>query len=531
MGDIRLIIMSQQIAEHIPLPKGSNDVPKWQLQNETWREVRPYEMEKLEDEERTRLCRQARNVYSRLKIPESDPVWEYVRYREPGSGPGGSGHHRANGSVDLKRATAPKGKTEGKKGSDIIVAKDEGARARAERAEKAAAETAVPPRRKGPGSGFRVGSVSHTPTPPAADIPPVTQPLKRPGIAVVREKKERETPVPSSSRSVHPLPPPPSQSERRPTPAGSTTTTTTGRIPKKTRDAPSRPPESDRESRRGSPPPAGLKRKKPRDEPEREPGERDSSSPPKRRRVDEHERSLPPSRSRVVDANLPRKPVAVDAGSMAPPRTKQRSSATPSLRSSTPIGRSPLPPAASPNPPLRSPLPPKPTAHPDRGPSVSSTGSHRPREEQHGRNGSAKLRRKSPIYTSSEDESESQRQVVVKKEDEDEHRPLPRTLRTGPTQPLHPLPDDEEGLIRAYRDAYPGYIMLYHKRKAVVARMNELLHQKEDDDPSSVPCEDADMKDLHPQALDDLQTEFRRAKDKLEGIRTAYERLTSKRRA
>ena len=51
MGDIRLIIMSQQIAEHIPLPKGSNDVPKWQLQNETWREVRPYEMEKLEDED------------------------------------------------------------------------------------------------------------------------------------------------------------------------------------------------------------------------------------------------------------------------------------------------------------------------------------------------------------------------------------------------------------------------------------------------------------------------------------------------
>ena len=53
----------------------------YRLKTKSWLEVRPYEMVGVTESDRTTLARAAKRALRDLKIPESDPAWVHVQYR------------------------------------------------------------------------------------------------------------------------------------------------------------------------------------------------------------------------------------------------------------------------------------------------------------------------------------------------------------------------------------------------------------------------------------------------------------------
>ncbi|KAF8200872.1 hypothetical protein BJ912DRAFT_586242 [Pholiota molesta] len=73
------------IAEPI-MGKPSDKSPKtYRLKPVSWKEARPYEWSGLSESERKSIARAATVAFQNLNIPESDPIWNHVRYRSPTS--------------------------------------------------------------------------------------------------------------------------------------------------------------------------------------------------------------------------------------------------------------------------------------------------------------------------------------------------------------------------------------------------------------------------------------------------------------
>ena len=79
---IPIPIHSKVAEQHAPPRKGDKSSSPWTLKPQTWTEVRPFEWPKLTESERVAMARQARLAFKALKIPESDPAWDNVRYRQ-----------------------------------------------------------------------------------------------------------------------------------------------------------------------------------------------------------------------------------------------------------------------------------------------------------------------------------------------------------------------------------------------------------------------------------------------------------------
>ncbi|KIJ68055.1 hypothetical protein HYDPIDRAFT_148312 [Hydnomerulius pinastri MD-312] len=80
-----LLLLLDDVAEQqAPAKKGDKSPRPWTLKPQTWVEVRPYEWPNLTEAGRTAMARQARMAFKALKIPESDPAWNNVRYRTTG---------------------------------------------------------------------------------------------------------------------------------------------------------------------------------------------------------------------------------------------------------------------------------------------------------------------------------------------------------------------------------------------------------------------------------------------------------------
>ncbi|KAI9571207.1 hypothetical protein HD554DRAFT_2187682 [Boletus coccyginus] len=79
--DDLLTLLADVAEQRAPVKKGDKSPRPWALKPQTWTEVRPFEWPKLTEPERVAMARQARMVFKALKIPESDPAWENVRYR------------------------------------------------------------------------------------------------------------------------------------------------------------------------------------------------------------------------------------------------------------------------------------------------------------------------------------------------------------------------------------------------------------------------------------------------------------------
>ena len=81
---------------------------KWQLRLQTWLEVRPYQFPDYTDNVRTTVARSARLRLSDMRIPETDPAWNEVRYR-PGANAGTQEKPR-NGILVMAKKKEPKGR-------------------------------------------------------------------------------------------------------------------------------------------------------------------------------------------------------------------------------------------------------------------------------------------------------------------------------------------------------------------------------------------------------------------------------------
>lgn len=535
-----------QVAERVPTPRhdAQDTPPRWQLKTQSWTEVRPYEWQKLDTSERTYLARQARAAFSRLKISETHALWDHVRYRNTedripptatASGiPESTVKPEARRGIISKETKQKKVKTTDgakKKATDLITAKDESARPLREVVGKGKQRevgspsietptpTSKPTGRRLPGSGFKVKVGSASATPPATQVSPASsQPSKRTGPVDVRDSRRGEVPSPSGpARPAPPIPPPAASQERKQSAA------TVARVQKKAPGShhPSAVLGSDRERDRDSLASAATTKKRKRLVPdgESEYSERDtfvSAASQKRRKTDEvkipredfKERDPDGHRERDRSVSLPQKLLKREGSPLAAPRVKVKKEASPLL-----IARSPVPVRPS-LPPARAPARDK--AVPS--PSSSSTSRTEPSRRM---SGSVKPRRKSPIYTSSEDESS---------EPLANGRDRPRKEKYTPCfKALHSLPSDRAGLRKYYKKCFVVYIKLYNEKVSRRDQIERLLSQS---DNTSVSVSDSEAETeldiLDPDLVTAFAADLNAVTEEMKKVKQAWVSLGGK---
>ena len=505
------------------------------------------------------MSRQARQAYKELKIPEADPIWDHVRYRED-AGLGTSARSAGGPSATTapKKGVLSKGttkkKAEGtrKKVPDIIIAKDESVRpvkdassAKGKARERdvdegSAAGTPTsatrPPIRRLPGSGYKVKASATPPAPEdRANSPLPPPPPKRTGPVDARESR-RELPAPSGS--AKPLPPiaPPS------VPQEHKAASSTPQFRKKTKDATAertleeRREERQRERERqaaaeerqrakgqASPLPAAsasLKRKKlPQDGNDSEYSEREvplSAGSPKKRRMEEQQ-SAASDKARVRDLSLPKKPVTHEPSPLSGSRPKVKKEPSPLS-----IAFSPPPSAAS-----RSSLPPRPSL-PEK-PQPPSSSSSSTKEDPPHRASSTSKRRRSPVYTSSEDESDSHRPSRARASGRAaEEEPAAKKAKTKHAMRFRPrdeMPSDRVKLRRYYKSCWRVYIGLYQEQALRRDRIERMLHQNEDEDGAEGSEDEGDVEELDPDALMAFMEELKAVTEEMNRIKEQWKRL------
>ncbi|KAJ7188376.1 hypothetical protein C8R46DRAFT_1054601 [Mycena filopes] len=492
---------------------------QWRLKPSSWVEVRPYEWSDLSETERTTMARTARLTFGNLNIPESDPKWAHVLYRKPADGAVASGSGSKASSADRggAKSEAPKRGLTSKEAKEKKIkpkpeAKTEVARdvprhsasSKGKEVEDGASSSRATTSRKGPpGSGFRISKVPSPDTAPAPSPLPTSSSHR--GRPVDVRMKDREPP--RASLPAKPAPPiaPPVQEKKVAQP----------RI-KKTKDA--GPATVDREAERveGSTKEL-LKRKKPSQDVDD--SDALSGSVAKRRKTD----GPGPAR----DLSLPKKPETLPATSRSlPSKTIRRESSPSRLPQKSKSEASSLPP------PPRSSLPSRPVASTSstQARAESSSSSKNARETQRSSTSLSKRReRRSPIYTSSEDEGEirpSGRHEAV----------LPTPPATSSNRPRghqsssanRPLPTDREGLRARYNATYGKYLATYSQLFAQQSKLESLLNDR---DGSAVSDSDGDVEILSFDDTMKLKTEYKRWEKELETIRSlcaARERSESK---
>nr|VWO99923.1 Peroxisomal biogenesis factor 6 (ClaPEX6) (Peroxin-6) [Ganoderma boninense] len=565
----------EQVAEHPLTAKKSEGSSLWQLKLEAWREVRPYEFAKYNAEERNSVARQARLNFKTMKIPETDPIWNYVNYRNTSSAAPGPSAPEKNGVVMTKSAKKTKtGETTRKRVSDIAIpSKDESGKGKVRDTDEGSAagtptSATRPGARRLPGSGFRVKPSA---TPPIME-PRANSPLPPPRKTVssdAREGKRSALEASSSAKPVAPVAPSPAQESR-----SSSVAAAAAKIRKRDKEGPglsstSRSAESRREERdrdrererervrdrdsaadekprmkeRASPvppPPPALpsfkRKKRPEDGNDSEFSERErplSASLSKKRKLDADTQASP---ARGRDLSLPKKPIIRESSPLAPPRPKIKKEPSPfSIAFSPP--RSSLPP----NP--RSSLPPKPPVA-EKQQSSSSTTSvkvSRTVENAPPPRTSGKSKRKSPIYTSSsEDESEASVPVSRTRNRaplRDAPSEEPPVKRPRPTSAAHvsrfkprTLPSDLPSLRKYYKLCYSRYMDLFGEAKKRRERIQRMLKRvdstRERGEESARSDEDND--DLVPEVLAGFMDEMNAVSQEMKKVMKEWKKLGGK---
>ncbi|PIL35921.1 hypothetical protein GSI_01581 [Ganoderma sinense ZZ0214-1] len=578
-----IVALLGQVAEHPPTAKKSEGSSLWQLKLEAWREVRPYEFVKYNAEDRNNVARQARLNFKTMKIPETDPIWNYVNYRNTSSAAPGPSAPEKNGVVMTKNANAKKTRTgEGvrKKVSDIAIpSKDESAKGKARDVDEgstAGTPTSAtrPSARRLPGSGFRVKPSA---TPPIME-PRANSPLPPPRKTVSADAREGKRSAPEASGSARPaapVAPPPAQESRS---SSSSVAAAAAKIRKRDKEGPglsstSRSVDSRREERERdrerererervrerdtvtdekprikerasptpvpAPPPAlpNFKRKKrTEDGNDSEFSERErplSASLSKKRKL-EVDAQASPVRGR--DLSLPKKPVIRESSPLAPPRPKIKKEPSPFPTAFSPP-RSSLPP----NP--RSSLPPKPPVAEKQqsSSSTSSTKASRTAENAPPPRTSGKSKRKSPIYTSSsEDESEASvpvsrsRDRVPLRDAPSEEPPVkrPRPPPAAHVSRFKPrtLPSDLPSLRKYYKLCYSRYMDLFGEAKKRRERIQRMLKRvdstRERGEESARSDEDND--ELVPEVLAGFMDEMNAVSQEMKKVMKEWKKLGGK---
>ncbi|KAI0085057.1 hypothetical protein BDY19DRAFT_967795 [Irpex rosettiformis] len=502
-----LIDLLKAVAQPGVKPTATGAGPqKWLLKIKSWLEVKPFTYPNLSNQERLKLSEKAGSAYKKMDIPTSDPKWDDIR---PPGGMSGTTSRIPSGSrpavsqeAKAKQAN-PEISVKPKVPASDLPSKSE--RLKIPKYEEE--EDSIPggttskalPRRL-PGSGFKMKTGSNTP--PTPDLPSSRSESRKPEARPVKIEK-----ISHHSAS---LPPPPPR-EARPAMNSNPSATRISQNGRETREF-ARPADPVRERPRESPAPgSSLKRKKAtRDEQETEFSERESLSGMKKRKVEEPA----PERRKERDLSLPKKPVIREPSPPARYKSSKYDGRSPL------IPPSPLAPASSPR------IPPRQPQH-DRAPSLSS---NRSRDDTSHRSSSARPRRKSPIYTSSEEEDDRpRRHTDASRRDRDDHRhdkPLSSAPATTVSFKKHSsahnllsLPDSPEVLKKIYNRRWLIYSSLRARHAALVEEIRELLRDGGDE----VFLPDGDPGLPNPDELVKLREDLDREEKTLHAIMDKWE--------
>ncbi|KAG1762898.1 hypothetical protein EDD22DRAFT_889486 [Suillus occidentalis] len=462
MARANLLNILEEVAEPVPARKGDKSPRKWGLKRSTWLEVRPYDWEMYKPSERTTIARQGRVVLSDLKIPESDAVWDHFRFRNVAP-PTGAAPHPTHGGKTITGPPAGllKPKPEPKRPA---ISKDLKQKAKADSS-----------RTKG---DIHMKDES-------------ARPRGLPRVAAI--KREEASPSPSTSRrlpgsgyvakkSPQPSPAPPLPSQEK---------TPTTSIPMKMTKKMLPPEDSDRERERhrdkDRPPKdrvvAGVKRKNAtHDVGDAQDGVGLKANTFKKRRTEEGPSPAASSSSlKGRDLSLPKKPV--EAASPVPPppkKIKKEPSPLPQPRTALPT----------------QPPPPNPASKTDQRPKLNG----------------AKSRRRSPIYTSSDEGEISE---PPRKSVQDPPTNTDRSKgKEGRARPRasYPLPPDRNGLRSRYQSKYGHYLGTYSQIVAQKRKIEAILNGESE----------AEGEIMDPEELKRLSTEHKSQKEELEFIQEKW---------
>ena len=261
-----------------------------------------------------------------------------------------------------------------------------------------------------------------------------------------------------------------------------------------------RPRDSDWDSPDPAPPP----RKSTVREREREPDR--SVSPPRRVK---REYSLSPALHNSHQRENSPLPRATTKRADSPPRHSVKRESSPRLRGHSRREDSPLAPQTS-----------KRAASPSR-----SQNRARERHRETSTNGvSTSRRRRSPIYTSSEDEQQNvpvRRNAPSSVTSSSSSREAVRTQghASHPPPPTVPYPKEREALEARYRSGYRNYIAVYYKLLDERAKIQDAL---DDVGREGSVGSDRDVEMMDEEGLRELKGQYTAWTKELEGIRNAY---------
>ncbi|KAI6019542.1 hypothetical protein BKA83DRAFT_4307438, partial [Pisolithus microcarpus] len=444
------------IAEQTPVKKGDRSPRPWILKPQTWTDVRPYEWPKLTKTERTNMARHARMALETLKIPESDPAWYNVRYRQPA--PQQSEPKPPVNSKDAKQ----KAKIDASRAKGEISMKDESAKVEKHTSSVLdGSGTKSATSRRLPDSGYQA---KKTLQPSALTAQAPTDKISS-SSSDPRPTQRQSLPASLPKKPASPLPPLSGTQARK-----------TVALPPKTvkRDD---QVDSEREREREQRERAKRKEAKLRErehEQEKLCREKGRTSrlalPPKKRRVEESSPSTVTSLSyKSQEYQEPRRP-------------KERELIDPPL----PQDR-------------RSPSPSKVERPKTNGPST-------------------KMRRESPIYTSSEDEGEIPQPMPQPRRSSLPPAPTGIDLGTNGNESRHrsrtslSLPTDHAALRARYRTSYAKYLDAFTKVVAKKLHIEASLNGESE----------SDIDPMDPDELMKLTMEHDAPKEELERIQGAY---------
>lgn len=485
------------------------------------------------------MARTARQKLDSLRIPLTDAAWEHVKFRNL---PGVAAIPSVASSSNLSPAVQGAPSREPKRGVTSKEAREKKARPKpdpkAEIRMKDESIRAVPRPstsegktrdmggasgsgsskpiiRKIPGSGFRVGqSPSQDGRSDTAEASGGNN-LSRSKPSDVRINKDRDPP---STSSMYPTPRPiqregksvataqPQRIKKIKESGGGGTDSERERIPTSVKEKP-RVKQRDDQDRRSVEEGEGatLKRKKTTRDSDDYDAAASKSAPQKKRKTENGAvHAVPASTPRTGEASLPPKPEV--APSSRPIPKKERS----------PL---PMPPAL---PRIKKDKQLRPPPLEAKASSQESTSSSQARKA----NIAAKARRRSPVYTTSEDDSDPRRST---------RDPLPfptppltsehtapatlSNLQSRPrTREVRPLPTDHAGLRNRYNSSYREYLTTFQKLVAQKGKLDSMLMSHEIGSIGSITDSDGDVELLDTEELMKLKSDHGRLKDELTTI-------------
>ncbi|KAF8159538.1 hypothetical protein B0H34DRAFT_796776 [Crassisporium funariophilum] len=549
-----------QVAEIAPAAKGSGDKSSktYRLKPMAWKEVRPYEWPKLTESERTTMARTARLKLQDLGIPESDPLWNHMRFRTSATNSTSEPSRPSSSNITEAKA-GPSTQDVPKRGVSSREVKEKKTKPKRDpkgeimmKDESIRAPSRVSQMQDKPRDPAPVKKVQPAPNEVPAPRKPAgssSKPLKtvaqrgdpevsRGSPANMKPSNSRPGDAAYSSSTAKPLA---TQREEKTVPSQ--------KIKKIRQEGASGAYDSDRDRRY---PPSDREKVVKKEKVERT--RVDDNAPLLKRKSNTRDDDEPYEPSSHSLSQKRRKTESMPAhASNSAAKDDNRPKAAPALKKTNlePRPRPSLPPVASSSstkrrdsPALNSKSAAQSTgkmssdAHPSSNPHPSNNGSSKGSSRP---SGSAKLRRRSPIYTSSEEDDDNENRPSTNRVSHSHSHthsvaslPTPSTLSHSSSSPANsrtnprsanvprPLPTDHAAIRARYSSSYVDYLGSFQKVMVQKAKLEQLLKNTDKASGGSITDSDGDVELLDPEDLAHLAASHRKMHDELDSMRKVF---------